>query len=450
MPNSIDTIVAIATPPGQAAIGVIRLSGPDSLSRIEQFWQGKRLAPRQLTLGWISAGSQKIDQAMAVYMPAPHSYTGDDVVEIQVHGSPLVLNQIIDILTGEQVRLAEPGEFTKRAYLAGKIDFTQAEAVSDIISSEHDAMLRLSTDQLAGGVKNKVAEIKLELAEIAALLTAQLDFSEEDIADLEYSDLARRLSQLQQKLDDLSRGGTAVVQLREGIKVALVGLPNAGKSTLLNSLLGYDRAIVTDVAGTTRDTIEEVIKINGVNYRLVDTAGLNATPEQIEKVGIAKSIEQIKTAQLILLLIEPTKSKATLRYLEQNGLSKYLHPTSTLVVHTKSDLARDKTMKSKYSAIHISVKDTLSLSRLRKKISAMTINQQSLQSVSLTTKRQLDCVSSAGEQLARALKATHNNQPFDLIAADLDATLQSLNELTGEHVSAQVAEALFANFCIGK
>lgn len=444
-----DTIVAIATPPGKSSVGIIRLSGPVAKQAAERIWQGRPLQPRQLTLGWLVDGTTKIDQAMVVYMPAPQSYTGEDVVEIQLHGSPTLLNRVLELVANDPVRLAEPGEFTKRAYLNGKLDFTQAEAVGDIIAGEHQALLKLSADQLAGGISVKTKQIKSDLAKLSAKLVAQLDFSEDDIPDVTMEELATRLKKIEDSLIKLKRGSSEAIRVRDGIKIALVGLPNAGKSTLLNNLLGWQRAIVTEIAGTTRDIIQEEIIIDGLTFRLVDTAGLNFEPEMIERLGIERTIAELKSAQLILLLIEPGKTDETMTYLAKNNLDKILTRDNTLVVLTKSDLRRSQPLKQ-YRSVLISHNDTASIDQLKQAIVDQSVDKIALESASLTTKRQLDLVRKSQKAIARARLAAQNNKPFDLILVDTEESLAALNELTGEQASAQMIDALFANFCIGK
>lgn len=449
MSTSSETITAIATPYGRASIGVIRLSGPNALKITQQIWLGGKLKPHRLTLGWVIDKQVRIDQAMTVYMPAPRSYTGEEITEIQLHGSPIILNRVLDLIISKGARLAEPGEFTKRAYLNGKLDFTQAEAVGDIITGEHEALLKLSTDQLAGSIVRKTAQIKTDLARLCARIVAQLDFSEDDIADLAPEEIIEDVDNIAKALKSFIRGSDTVVKLREGIKIALVGLPNAGKSTLLNKMLGWDRAIVTEIAGTTRDIIEENISIDGYNFRLVDTAGLNFEPEMIEQLGIERTIRELGGAQLILLLIEPGKHQATLDYLAKNNLETILNRDNTLVVMTKSDLGKSERIKQ-FDSVSISQDWPTSIKRLGKKIVNKSIGKATLESANLATKRQLDCVQKAQLAINRAKRSVANQEPYDIILVDLEDCLMNLNELTGEQVTDRVIDELFANFCIGK
>lgn len=457
-----DTIVAIATPPGQGAVGVVRISGGKAGRLIESVWQPlkrdakRKLEPRQLTLGWAMSKGKKIDQALAVFMPAPHSYTGEDVAELQTHGGEAVTQAVLSACLESGARLAEPGEFTKRAFINGKIDLVQAEAVLDLVQSENEALTRLATDQLAGGLSGAIKNIRESLILLSAQISAHLDFSEEYLVVDDESQIKATLTEIANQLGRLLQYENQVATLRQGFKVALVGLPNAGKSTLLNHLLGYERSIVTNIPGTTRDSIEEKLSIDDVTIRLVDTAGLNNAPDQVEQLGIGRTKEQISSSDLVLLLVEPGDESATTSYLEKNKLLNKEGNVSQpiVIVWTKSDLGRSpRPTKLKVKAndqVTIAALKDKGLSDIRRVLSEMARRHGGKESTAAITQRQIATIREARGLLTVARQAIEAGQPSDVILVDINEAIRVLGGLLGESTNQETIDAIFANFCIGK
>lgn len=451
MVNQNDTIVAIATPVGVGSIGVIRLSGAEALKLSRKFWQPirpvKTLKSYQMYLGWLLDGEQKLDQALLVYMRTPNSYTGEDVVELQTHGSPVILNQLLGLLVGAGARLAEPGEFTKRAYLNNKIDLIQAEAVAELIEAGSSKMAQLATDQLAGGVSAQLTDITQELTKFVATESAQLDFSEEDLAPTDRSAHLQNIDKIIAKIDLLLQGEDQLSVIRDGYKVALLGLPNAGKSSLLNHLLGHERSIVNAQAGTTRDTIAEPININGLRVILVDTAGLRQSAGKIEQIGVARAIEQANLADLVLLLVEPNKQSATDQYwhsLAQHGLNK-----KQITIQTKVDKIKNH-KKTESGDLFISTKTSQGIDELKQLIYRQAMNTRDDENIVLTTRRQFGLLHKVRAELIDAQSALNDGLPTDIVLASVQSALNVVFELTGKVTNDEIIEMIFANFCIGK
>ncbi|MEI6581666.1 MAG: tRNA uridine-5-carboxymethylaminomethyl(34) synthesis GTPase MnmE [bacterium] len=438
------TITAIATAPGRGAIAVIRVSGPKSLGAYKLLTNSTASpTPNQIKPAWIYEGKQKIDHAMMVYFKAPNSFTGEDVVEIHCHGSKVVQRNILDVLFADGIEAAKPGEFSERAYYNGKIDVAQAEAIMELVSAENTQLARLATRQLAGEFSKQIKNISGEVTKLGATLAADLDFSEEDLPLLDSTMIAEALASIITKINIIKAGSEILPKLREGINVALIGLPNAGKSTLLNTLLGFDRSIVSSQAGTTRDTINETAELGGINYQFIDTAGLNSKPGEIEKIGIEKSIENIKSADIILLLIEPGQEPQTKAFIEFKNLQEYIDSPKTIKVFTKSDIGNNKSKGIQISALKKSgIKD------LTDKIISLSLDQAQT-SLQILTERQLNIINRV-EQALTKLEDEAQNLSFDIISAELELVAKDLNELTGEHANQQIIDSIFRNFCIGK
>lgn len=453
-----ETIVAIATPIGISGIGVVRLSGPQALAVAQKLWRPAgntaKVTPRYFHLGWLVERNQKLDQAMLVFMPGPRSFTGEDVVELQTHGAPPILDWVVGQATEHGARLAEPGEFTKRAYFNRKIDLTQAEAVNDLIHAQSLAAARAASDQLAGGLRSSIEAIRAQLISLSAAETAFLDFGDEDIEPTPAGEVASQLKLIVDHIDELVRDIHTTALVREGVKVAIIGLPNAGKSTLLNRLLRYDRSIVTAVAGTTRDVIEERIMLGPFPVRLVDTAGLNEAPDAIEAIGIERTRQAVQSAALVLLLVAPDTYTRTARFLRQQALTPpVINPDNTIVVLTKNDLSSVQTRSPMdgFESVPISAQTGAGIAALKKllgrKISSLSGSEET---AGFSAKRQLGLLRSARQSLQSAARTLRDGQPRDIMLAALDEAIDSLNELAGEDVSRAKIEAMFANFCIGK
>lgn len=453
-PNS-STIVAQATAPGSAAISIVRLSGPQAYSIAQKIWQpaiSKKVAPRELSLGWLVEGDNKLDQAMLVYMPAPHSYTGEDVVEIHLHGAPIITQKTIQLSLQAGAVLAQPGEYTKRAFLAGKIDLVQAEAVAELIASSNATMMRLASKQLAGGLSSTIQAIKSKLLSLAAHNAALLDFSEEDIADTSTASQQENISNLIDQTKDLLNNSKNLAVVRDGYSIALVGLPNAGKSTLLNHLLGFERSIVTDIAGTTRDTITESIQLSDITIHITDTAGLRQSEDKVEQLGVDRTKQELQNSDSILVLVEPGKSQATYDYLKKQNILKLLNPKTSLVVNTKIDTTTPSSIKELADIKHISIsaKTGDGITGLKQEISSVARQNQSSETLSVLTSRQIELIKSLKNQLEIIQNLLTHTTPPDIVLVEYQKALTICSSITGEEVTQEIIDEVFANFCIGK
>lgn len=459
--QSNSTIVACATAPGQSAIAIVRMSGPNSIDIVGKLWEpisNNPPKPRELVLGWLIEDGNNIDQAMVVHMPSPKSYTGEDIVEIHLHGSMAIVHKTIQLCVRNGAKLAENGEFSKRAYLNGKLDLSQAEAVSELISSSNARMMRLASKQLAGEFSKNISNIKSQLLSVAAHLSASLDFSEEDIDAQKDSTIQANIEDLREKVTQLLDGSDNLAVVREGFHVVFIGLPNAGKSTLLNKLVGYDRSIVTEIAGTTRDTITEPIMLNDSIIQITDTAGLHSSRDKVEKLGIERTLEEIKNSDFVLILVEPDSLSQTKQFLEKNNIIKHLNLSNCLVVFTKSDLKPNTNHKksskddyfNKYKSIDISTKTGKGIKQL-KEIIGHNSNKSSNQSdLKLLTNRQIVLLKKLDSKLNDIASKLKNKTPSDILAVEVQSAITICNEITGEETTQEIIDEVFSNFCIGK
>jgi tRNA modification GTPase len=437
------TIAATATAQGRGAIAVIRVSGPKCLEIYSLLTNKPELPlPNIIKPVWIYDGKEKIDHSMIVYFKSPASFTGEEMLEIHCHGSNIVQESILKVMFDSGVEPAKPGEFSERAYYNGKIDVAQAEAIMELVSAENTQLARLATRQLAGEFSNKIADILTDATKLSSAIAADLDFSEEDLPTLNKEDIKSGLSNIINKIELIKAGSEILPKLKDGINVALIGLPNAGKSTLMNALLGFERSIVTARAGTTRDAVSENVELNGMTYQFIDTAGLNTNPDEIEQIGIKKSIENIKSADVILLLIEPGKEKETQAFIDSNGLMEYIDDPKTIKVNTKSDLTKNN------SGISISAKNNQGIEKLLSEISGASSGAVT-NSLQILTKRQLNILSRVELSLIK-LNDDLASLSFDIVGSELESVINDLNELTGEHANKQIIDSIFRNFCIGK
>ena len=458
-----DSIIALATPYGLGAIAVIRLSGEGVIDLADAYFKAKgkgktlkTVASHTVHLGYIMDEKRVIDEVLVTVFKSPHSYTGENVVEISCHGSVYIQQEILQLFLKHGARHAEAGEFTLRAFLNGKMDLSQAEAVADVIASDSQASHSIAMQQMRGGFSNEIAALRTELLNFASLIELELDFSEEDVefADrTEFQVLVSKITNVIKRLIDSFALGNV---LKSGIPVAIVGEPNVGKSTLLNTLLNEDKAIVSEIAGTTRDAIEDEIVLQGVTYRFIDTAGIRETKDVVENIGIQKTFENIEKAQLVLHLIDASK-KLDLTNLskEEEELQAKYPQKKILTLLNKADALSDMQLLE-LSAIQpnwilISAKHKTGLEVLLNHLTQL-VNTGSLtnQQTVVSNSRHFEALTKAFEALNEVQKGMDENISSDLMAIDIRQALYHLGEITGEITNDDLLGNIFANFCIGK
>jgi len=446
-----DSIVAIATPPGRGGIGIVRISGARSLEIAAQVTgRSQPLEPRRATFTRIRA----IDEVVATYFPAPHSYTGEHVVEISAHGSPVVLRAIVASAIAAGARLAEPGEFTLRAFLNGKRDLIQAEAVADLIEASTPVQARVAFDQLEGTLTERIAAIDGDLFDLIARLEASLDFPDEGYHFIEPSEAARRITSLVAWFDDLLTGARAGRLIREGATVVVAGRPNVGKSSLFNRLAGADRAIVTPVAGTTRDLVSERVDIEGLAVTLVDTAGWRETHDVVEREGVARSKQAREVADLLVVVLDRSESIRT----EDEELLAQTTGRPRIVVANKSDLLDAGAGFgdvgagfSRLEGVEVSAKTGAGVDDLRRAIVRELTGRESLRdAAAISNTRHITLLEQARANLVAASESAAASAPEEFILADLQAARARLDEVVGARTSDDLLQHIFERFCIGK
>ena len=457
--NQTDTIAAIATAPGRGAIGIIRLSGPGAIAAVEGVFRPaggaplSRRPPRSLVLGPGTAGAGRgLDSALATFSPGPGSYTGEDTAELHCHGSPVVLGLVLEALFAQGARQAGPGEFTRRAFLNGKLDLAQSEAVIDLIDAETPAAAHQAAGQLTGALSRRVEEIYRALVDLMAHFHAVLDYPDEDIdplgaAEME-SALALAAGNIRRLLSTYRRGQ----MLSQGLPCAIVGRPNAGKSSLLNALLGYDRAIVTPIAGTTRDTIEERLTLGGVLLRLIDTAGMRESQDQVEQLGVERSRAAARRASLVLAVVDGSRP---LEEEDQEALALAAAAPMCIVVRNKTDLPlcpQDfSPLPPGTPVVEVSSLTGEGLDQLELAIEELIPQEgEGEAGALLTNARQADAARRAGECVERAQAALAAGVTPDAVLTDVEEALSALGELTGRSVREDVVSTIFRRFCVGK
>ena len=455
-----DTIIALATSSGLGAIAVIRLSGEDAIKIVNKFFQSKfknkdltKVKSHTIHLGNITDSKNIIDEVLVSVFKNPHSYTGENVVEINCHGSVYIQQEILQLFIKNGVRNANPGEFTLRAFLNGKMDLSQAEAVADLISSNSAASHQVALQQMRGGFSTEIQNLRQQLLNFASLIELELDFAEEDVefADrTEFKNLISKISNVLKRLIDSFALGNV---LKNGIPVAIVGQPNVGKSTLLNALLNEEKAIVSEIAGTTRDAIEDEIIIEGVSYRFIDTAGIRQTEDIVESIGIKKTLSTIDKSQLVLHLIDASKIellKERISELEEKYPSKKI-----LTIINKADLLSEEKMtnlNSEFSnLIILSAKNKTGIHKLTTTLTQLA-NKGALSNneTIVSNSRHFEALNNAYNSIKEVQKGIDTNVSTDLFAIDIRQALFHLGEITGEVTTEDLLGNIFANFCIGK
>jgi tRNA modification GTPase len=440
-----ETIAAIATPPGTGGIGIVRLSGSNSLSIAEQLSQSE-LKPGKIQFRrFYDEIGEAIDHGLCLFFPAPHSFSGEDCVEIQAHGGPIVLDMLLERVCVLGARLARAGEFSERAFLNGKVDLTQAEAIADLIESGSRAASRAAMRSLEGRFSQQVNELVDGIVELRAYIEAALDFAEEEIDFLAGSEVGQRLETALGRLQQLLLEAEQGKRLQEGLGVALAGLPNAGKSSLLNYLAGYEAAIVTDIEGTTRDVLREHISLRGIPVRINDTAGLRESDNPVEREGVRRAWESIEQADIVIYLIDASKgySDDDQRIIEQLGDCRLQ------VVHNKSDLlVADHPVDP--SSLYLSTLTGSGMDRLIDCITGQVADFNQDNQTFMARRRHVDALHRALDSMQQAVSSFELSRSGELVAEDLRAAQRHLNEITGEFSSDDLLGKIFSSFCIGK
>jgi len=455
-----DTIVALATAPGTAAIAVIRLSGTSAFDICNSVFTDKNGFPKKLSLqkshklhyGWICSDNSLIDEVIISIFKAPHSYTGENTVEISCHGSVFIQQKIIQVLINSGARPAKAGEFTLRAFLNRKLDLPQAEAVADLIASDSQASHLLALNQMRGGVSQKINTFRQQLIHFASLIELELDFNEEDIEFANRSDLKQLVGDLQNEIQPIILSFKEGDVLKNGIPIAIVGKPNVGKSTLLNALLDEEKAIVSPIPGTTRDAIEDEIIIEGVRFRFIDTAGIRNTTDEIESIGVSKTFQKIKHASVVIYMFDVMEITPD----ELLQSISELNVKQILVVGNKIDCLNGTELTKKFidripEIIYISAKQRINIHQISNRLTELySIDVINKNDTVLTNARHFEALKKTSTALERVNNGLNSNLTGDLLAADIRNALLHIGEITGEITTDDLLENIFNKFCIGK
>ena len=456
--NNTDTIIALSTPNGLGAISVIRISGPDSISATENLFVAKgnkklsQMKSHTVHLGHLIKNGFELDEVLVTLFRGPNSYTGENTIEISCHGSTYIQQEIIDLFVDNGIRVANPGEFTFRAFINGKMDLNQAEAVADLIASENKGSHRLAMQQMKSGFSNDLKKLRAELLHFSSMIELELDFSQEDVEFAERDEFKKLINKIITELGNLIDSFKSGNVLKNGISVAIAGKPNAGKSSLLNTLLNEDKAIVSDIPGTTRDSIEDSLTINGIKFRFTDTAGLRKTKDIIESKGIEKTKEKIKNSRILLYLFDSNDTnfeeiKADLDNFERDDLSIILVRNKVDLQDTNKGLVKKL---SEFNLIEICANDFNSVDKLKEKISNEVSILDPFNDTIVSNSRHYEALINALKAINEVRSGLENNISGDLLSVDIRNSMEHLSEITGEITNDDVLGNIFSNFCIGK
>jgi tRNA modification GTPase len=454
MSHQEDTIVALATPNGIGAIGVIRLSGPKAIIIINSVFKGKNLEQQNthtIHFGTIRDGEKIVDEVLVSLFIAPKSYTKENVVEISCHGSKYIIDSIIKLLINKGARLAKPGEYTLRAFLNGGLDLSQAEAVADLIASNSKSSHQLAMSQMRGGFSTELKGLREQLIHFASMIELELDFGEEDVEFANRDDLRRLILLLHSNISHLIRSFDLGNVIKNGVPVVIAGKPNVGKSTLLNALLNEERAIVSEIAGTTRDTIEDEINIQGINFRFIDTAGIRETQDIIEAKGVERTFEKIKTSAVVMYLFDPSETSPTELATIITDIKEVTkqNNSSLLIISNKADI--HPLEHATQEIIQISAKEKQGLDTLENSLlTAVNLNALNTNEVIVSNIRHLEALQKTEEALNRVLYGIDNPITSDFLALDIKQALHYLGEIVGTVTTDDLLDNIFSKFCIGK
>lgn len=448
-----DTIAAIATAYGEGGIGIIRISGEDSRDILRKIFTGK-IESRRLSYGKIMDENEHIDEVLAVYMKGPKTYTGEDVVEINCHGSMVALRKTLALVLSKGARMAEPGEFTKRAFLNGRLDLSQAEAVIDVIKAKSDRSFDVAMSQLEGSLSKRIEKIRQALLDLLVEVTVNIDYPDEDIEIMTYDKARDCLCNIRNMIGELLATSGSGRMIREGIRIAIVGKPNVGKSSLMNCLLRESRAIVTDIPGTTRDTIEEAVSIRNLPVYLIDTAGIRDTDDTVEKIGIEKTKEAFNNADYIILVVDGSRPLNS----EDEEIISYVRGRRALVLLNKRDLGAEVTVDviseklPDCDIIEAALSKGEGLKEIEDNIESLVYGGQISQGESLMVNnvRHIDLLKQADSAAGDALSLLEIMEPLDIVEIDIRNAYDFLGEIVGDTVSDEIINEVFARFCLGK
>jgi tRNA modification GTPase len=454
--NNDDTIAAISTPPGKGGIGIVRISGDQAIELADRIFRasgGTKLSgspSHRIHYGHIidPSSNETVDEVLVSVMKAPRTYTREDTVEINCHGGPVPLRRVLELVINHGARLAEPGEFTRRAFLNGRLDLSQAEAVADLINAMTEQARKSAMDQLRGSLSSKIAELRDEIIDLTAYVEAHIDFPEDDIGTGDMADMKRRAQKITGQLRELVDGAREGIILREGVKTAIIGSPNVGKSSLLNILVQQDRAIVTEMPGTTRDIIEEFINIKGIPIRIMDTAGIREVDDRAELEGVRRSLAAMQEAALVLFVLDGSRHMTE----SEMAMLDDIDPQKTIIVVNKSDLKRVLSLKADgIPHAEVSAKTGAGISDLKEKIARCVLHGTvECPSALVTNVRHVQAIELALDAMNRFGTAFEGGTPPEFLAVELRDALQALGEIVGITTPDEILDRIFSSFCIGK